>query len=128
MKTLKTISKYTLAFFMMAAGVNHFWHPDFYVHVMPPYLPFPLELVYLSGAIEVALGALLLDPLTRVAAAWGIVAMLIVFDLVHIHMVLHAMDYPEAHPAFLWFRLPLQALFIAWAWWHTRPDAPEASS
>jgi len=119
---LKTISRYVLATFYIAAGVNHFHNPDFYVAIMPEYLPMHLELVYVSGVFEILFGALLLDPKARPYAAWGIIALLLAFMTVHVDMIVHADRYPDVSLAFLWLRLPMQALFIAWAWWHTRPD------
>ncbi len=74
---MKTISKCLLAFFMVAAGTMHFVNPDFYLRIMPPYLPIHLELVYLSGFFEAALGLLLLFPRVTRFAAWGIIALLI---------------------------------------------------
>ena len=62
---------------MLAAGIMHFVRVDFFLKIVPPYLPFPLELVYLSGVCEIALGLLLLVPKTSRLAAWGIVALLI---------------------------------------------------
>ena len=60
MQKLKTLFRYLLSLFFIAAGINHFWHTPFYVAMMPPYLPAPLALVYLSGVAEIGLGALLL--------------------------------------------------------------------
>jgi len=128
MAKLKVVSRYVLAFFFIGAGVNHFWHPDFYLGVMPPYLPWHLELVYLSGAVEVVLGALLLDPKCRSFAAWGMVALLLSFFLVHIHMLVDKESYPEIPPVALWLRLVIQCLFVAWAWWHTGRDAGASSA
>lgn len=69
MRTLKIILKYLLCVFFVVAGLNHFINPDFYLKSMPPYLPWHLFLVYLSGFVEAALGILLLVPaLTRTAA------------------------------------------------------------
>ena len=61
---------------------------------------------------------------TRAWAAWLIIAMLIVFLTVHVHMLVNAADFPDVPYAFLVARFPLQALFIAWAWWYTRPTTP----
>lgn len=62
MSRIKTVSKFILAIFMVGAGVMHFVNPDFYLKIMPPYLPLHLELVYMSGVVEIALGILLLVP------------------------------------------------------------------
>ena len=77
MSRTKAVSKYVLAVFMIGAGMMHFAKPDFYVKIMPPYLPAHYELVILSGIFEVVLGALLLVPKLSSLAAWGMIALLI---------------------------------------------------
>ena len=77
MTKIRTVSKFLLALFMVGAGTMHFIKPDFYLNIMPPYLPLHLELVYLSGVCEIALGLLLLVPRFSRVAAWGIIALLI---------------------------------------------------
>ena len=72
MTKIRTISKYLLAIFMIGAGTLHFINPDFYLKIMPPYLSLHLELVYLSGFFEIALGVLLLVPRFSRFAAWGV--------------------------------------------------------
>ncbi len=67
MAKIRTISKYLLALFMVGAGTLHFIKPDFYLKIMPPYLPLHLELVYLSGFIEIALGLLMAARGSRTA-------------------------------------------------------------
>ena len=120
MHILKIILKYLLCVFFVLAGLNHFINPNFYLKIMPPYLPWHLLLVYLSGFFEVALGGLLLLPTFTRTAAWGLVALLIAVFPANIHMAVNPQLYPEIHPSVLWLRLPLQAVFIAWAYWYTR--------
>ena len=55
-----------LSIFMIFAGINHFRDPNFYLKMMPPYLPFHTELNYLSGLVEILCGVLLLIPKTKV--------------------------------------------------------------
>jgi len=52
----KSISKYVLAIFMMGAGTMHFVNPDFFLKIVPPYLPLHEELVLVSGVCEILLG------------------------------------------------------------------------
>lgn len=125
MRTVKLTLKYLLALFFIAAGVNHFIDPAFYLKIMPPYLPWHLSLVYLSGVCEMVLGAALLFQRTARLAAWGIIALLVAVFPANIHMALNHDLYPEYNPALLWARLPLQLVLMAWAYWHTRRDAPE---
>ena len=118
---LKTALKWLLAVFVVGSGVLHFTNPGMYTRIMPPYLPWHLELVYASGAFEIVLGVLLLVPRVTRLAAWGLVALLIAVFPANVHMALHAERYPELPPAALWARLPFQAVFVAWAYWFTRP-------
>ncbi len=79
---------------------------------MPPYLPFPLPLVYLSGFLESAFGLGLIPPVCKRAAAWGLVALLLFVFPANIHMALHPSLYPMFQPALLWLRLPLQFVLM----------------
>src|SRR5882757_5425295 len=119
MNRLKTASKYLLAIFMIGAGTVHFVQPEFYLKIMPPYLPWHLALVYLSGFFEIALGALLLVPRFSRLAAWGIIALLVAVFPANIYLFQHQEILP-APPLVHLLRLPLQAVFILWAYWHAR--------
>lgn len=121
----KRISVWVLAGFYSLAGLNHFIAPEFYTPMIPPYLPAGLVLVYLSGIVEIGLGIGLLVARTRVAAAWSVILMLLAFMPVHIYMLTDAERFPDVPMGLLWARLPVQALLMGWAFWHTRSDAPE---
>jgi uncharacterized membrane protein len=120
MKRIKLISKYLLAIFMIGAGAMHFVNPEFFLKIMPPYLPFHQELVILSGVCEILLGILLLIPESSHFAAWGIIALLIAVFPANIYLYQHQEILP-ASPLIHLLRLPLQGVFILWAYWHTRP-------
>ena len=113
--------KWLLGLLFVAAGVNHFVNADFYVGIMPPYLPWHRELVYLSGVAEVVLGVMLLVPRFERIAAWGLVALLIAVFPANLHMAMHPELFPMFDPAALWGRAALQAPLVAWAYWFTRP-------
>ena len=121
MNILKIAMKWLLGVLLILAGINHFVSPDFYVHIMPPYLPWPLTLVLVSGVAEVLLGALLLSPRFQSPAAWGLILLLLAVFPANLNMAMHPELFPEFPPATLWFRLPLQGLLIAWAYWFTNP-------
>lgn len=117
---LKASSRYLLGMFFLAAGINHFWHTAFYVAMMPPYLPWHLALVYLSGLAEAGLGALLFFSRWQVWAGWGMIALSLAVFPANVHMALHPELFTQFTPTGLWLRLPLQAVVIAWAWCYTR--------
>ncbi len=101
MSKLKLLLKWVLGLLFAVAGVNHFWRPDFYLGIMPPYLPWHLELVYASGLFEIVLGILLLVPKTSSLAAWGLIALLIAVFPANLHMALNTALYPAIDPLLL---------------------------
>ena len=113
-----------LAAFFVVAGANHFVHPDFYLGIMPPYLPAHLELVYLSGFFEALGGVAVLVPGVRARAGWGLILLLMAVYPANVHMALHPELFPDISAFMLYARLPLQVLFVAWAYWATRPEGP----
>lgn len=116
------VSKFVLSLLFVLAGINHFWHSDIYVAIMPPYLPWHREMVFLSGIAEVGLGILLLVPRWSRWAAWGLIALLIAVFPANIHMALHSEQFAGISPILLWLRLPMQLVLIGWIYWHTRPQ------
>jgi uncharacterized membrane protein len=105
--------------FFVFAGVMHFLRPRWYERIMPPYLPAHRELVYASGAAEIAGGLATMHPATRRAGSlWSIATLIAVFPA-NLHMAIEAERFEKGVPggrSALYARLPIQALFIAWAW------------
>ena len=122
----KRIGLIALAVAFVLAGVNHFINPQFFVEIMPPYLPAHLELVYLSGVAEIAGGLGVLVPAVRKLAGQGLILLLLAVFPANLHMALHPEAFPDAAPLALYARLPMQAVFILWAYWATRPDDVKA--
>ena len=113
-----------MALAYLAAGIYHFVAPGFYKKIMPAYLPYHMELIYVSGVFEILLGLLLLPASTRVYAAWGVIALLIAIFPANIQM---AVTFYQRKNPYLWIailRLPLQFLLIWWAYIYTKqiPD------
>ena len=129
MKRTKTVLLYVMAAFYIFGGFNHLMNPEFYLAIMPPNLPNPEWLNVLSGLAEIVLGVYILEPRTRVLAAWGIIALLIAVFPVNLYVALENVgsDGPgSGRGGANWIRIPFQAVFIVWAWWYTRSDEPNA--
>ena len=121
---LRRYALLALVLLFVASGVAHFVRPDVYLPMMPPYLPAPLLLIYLSGAFEIVGGLAALHPKLRAAAGWGLAALLVVFTSVHVHMALHPAQFPGFPEWGLWTRVLFQGVLIAWAIWATQPTTP----
>ena len=122
MKNTKEIFRVILAVSMVIAGVTHFTSADQYVRIVPPQLPYPLGLVYLSGFYEILGGIGLLVPPVSQAAAWGLIALFIAVYPSNINMAVNhiKIDHIPDSNLLQAIRLPFQAVFIAWAWWYTK--------
>jgi uncharacterized membrane protein len=102
--------------FFVFAGVMHFVIPRAYRRIMPPYIPAPKAMVYLSGVAEIAGGAGLMRERSRRPAALWLIATLIAVFPANLHMALHPEEFPAVPGGAraLWARLPFQGVFIAW--------------
>ena len=114
------IALYAMAAFYTYAGVAHFRNPKFFLKIMPPWLPAHQFLVSASGVVEIACGVGLLFPQTRIWAAWGLIALLIIVFPVNLYMATSGKFSPQIAEWFLWLRLPLQGVLIWWAWTYTK--------
>jgi uncharacterized membrane protein len=120
MMVLKRLSPYILGLLFVGAGVNHFIDPDFYLAMMPPYLPAHAELILLSGILEVLAGVGVFMARWRQKAGMLMILVMIGVFPANVHMAMNPAVFPEIPVWFLYLRLPLQGVLIWWAWAATR--------
>jgi uncharacterized membrane protein len=119
--TLATAARWLLALFLLAAGTGHFMAPEEFLAQVPPWLPAPLAIVYVSGIVELVLGgALLVVRRYRVLVGWVVAAFFIAVLPGNISQAV------SGTPAFgletdaaRWGRLAFQPLLVVWALWST---------
>ena len=117
----RVLSLFGLSVFFVYFGIDHFINPDFYLSIMPPAFPLHAEAVYISGVFEILGGICVLIPSLRKLAGWGLIALLVSVYPANIYMAINPEAFPEISIGLLYFRLPLQFLFIYWAYSITRP-------
>jgi len=110
------IGLYIMAAVYIVAGIMHFIKPKVYIRVMPNYLPNPRALVFWSGIAEILLGIGLCLPALKTISIYGIIAMLIVFLLVHFYMLSSEKASAGIPKWILILRIPLQFGLMYWAW------------
>ena len=120
MKILKLITIILMAYFYISVGIKHFTEPEWFLQIYPPFLPFGLAAVYISGFFEVLFGIMLLIPKTRYYACWGLIVLLIAVFPANIYLAYTNGAAMDISAAVAWGRLPFQALFIGLAYWHSK--------
>ena len=114
---LRKVGLFTLVTLFFLAGLSHFNNPDFYVSVVPPYLPLRHELAYISGILEIIGAIALLFSKTRRIAGYGLILILIMIFPVNIHMALYPENFPNCIPYIIYLRLTLNIILILWVYW-----------
>ena len=122
MRYFKLITIYFMSIAYAYVGVRHFIDPDFFLAIMPNYLTFHLEFVYLSGIGEVVLGLMLLSKKTRKTGSIGLIILLILVFPANIHLVQSELSQSilGVTKSQSIYRLPFQGLFILIAYWHSK--------
>ena len=125
---VQSVALVVAAVFYVGAGSLHFIHPEFYLRIVPPYIPAHLAMVRISGFFEILGGLGLLIPRTRRMAAWGLIALLVAVFPANLYMATNPVDAgaDSIAPVFRWGRLPLQPLLIWWLFWCSRPRSDAA--
>ena len=118
-KTLKNNAAVATGLTFIFTGVTHFFVPDKFMEMMPPFVPAPLLMVYVSGFFEICGGIGLIIPRMRRAAAMGLILLLLAVFPANIYTALNNVQLGGfmSHPVYQWLRLPMQLVLIWWVWW-----------
>ena len=109
----------SLAIFFVFTGVSHFLMPAEMMQMLPSFIPFRLEIIYLTGILEILGGIGLLIPgLERIASIALILFLLAVLPA-NIYAAVNYINF-GAHalgPIYLLARIPFQLFVIGWAYY-----------
>lgn len=109
---------------MIVAGLSHLGRPDPFLQHLPDWMPWPDATVFVSGLVEIALGAFMYAPARwRERVGLALAVYLIGVFPANVYVAVEGIDV-EGQPdgIYPWIRLPLQALFVFLAWWSTRDE------
>jgi uncharacterized membrane protein len=121
---IKYTSILIMSIFYINVGMKHFIDPYWFLHIIPPLLaPIGLELVYISGYYEIAFGVMLLVPMFRKIAGYGLILLLIAVYPANLYLAFY--EEPQkligiSAFAASWIRLPIQFIFLGLAYWHSK--------
>ena len=100
--------------FYVIVGIKHFIEPEYFLSIVPPYLPYHLELVYISGLFEILFGLLILFPKYRYYGAIGLILLLVAVFPANIYLAQskEAQEAIGATQEIATWRLPIQGVLI----------------
>jgi uncharacterized membrane protein len=100
-------------------GVSHFVMPETFMKLMPPFIPMPLAMVYLSGIFEILGGLGLIVSKTKNAAGYGLMLLLLAVYPANIYVAWENIQLGGflSNAFYQWFRVILQIPLIYWVWW-----------
>ncbi len=127
-ESLKNITVYSLSLFYIGVGFKHFTDIDFFLVIVPPYIPYPELMVYISGLFEIVLGALLIPRKTRKYGALGLLVLLVAVFPANIYLFTSeiAQNTFGISRQDALIRLPFQVPLILLAYWHSKTETTKS--
>ena len=118
-KTVKDNARIATGLTFVLTGTTHFLMPGKFMEMMPPFIPAPLLMVYLSGFFEILGGIGLIVPATKRTAAYGLAALLITVFPANVYVAVSNVQLGGFmnYSFYQWLRLPLQIVLIGWVLW-----------
>ncbi len=112
---------------LLFTAIGHFKLTRGMTMMMPDFIPFKKELVYFTGVVEIVAAIGLLIPPLQQITAWLLIVFFIAILPANINAAIKHIDYEKGTDEgpganYLWFRVPLQLLFIGWVYWFAIQD------
>jgi len=110
-----------LSVMLVFTAVAHFAFTKGMAMMLPSFIPYKTEVIYLTGIIETAAAIGLFIPGVRVVTAGLLIVFFLLILPANIYAAIKHIDYQKGTfqgngLTYLWFRVPLQFLFIIWTY------------
>jgi uncharacterized membrane protein len=109
-------------------GVGHFVATQFFVRIVPPYVPWPLAVVYLTGVFELLAAIAVWVPAWRRATGIALFVFTLCVTPANLYMSMNPQLFPQTSETVLSLRLVVQVLLLACIWWSTREASPQLAA
>jgi uncharacterized membrane protein len=115
--SLSLCGRAAMSVMLLLTGSSHFFLTDQLAAMLPPAVPIRTEIIYATGVVELMAAVGLLVPAASRLTSWCLIAFFVAVLPANIYAALNRVGVGEHGPAYLWFRVPLQILFIGWVWY-----------
>ncbi|RIA09350.1 putative membrane protein [Flavobacteriaceae bacterium MAR_2010_72] len=117
--SLSFLGRLALAIMLIFTGMTHFTKTDLMIEMMPEIVPIKLELIYLTGCLEIMASiGLLIHKYSKITSVMLIIFFLSILPANVIGSLKEvALGGMQHGVNYLYFRIPLQLLFVFWAYY-----------
>lgn len=110
-----------MSIMLLFTAVAHFAFTKGMAMMLPEFIPFKTATVYLTGIIEIAAAIGLFIPNFRAVTAWLLIGFFVLILPANVYAAVKHINYQKgtfdgSGLLYLWFRIPLQILFIVWTY------------
>ncbi|WP_308993728.1 hypothetical protein QLS71_015160 [Mariniflexile litorale] len=114
-------ARVAMSMMLVFTAIGHFVFTKGMSMMIPRFIPFKESFVHLTGIFEILLVIGLLIPKLKVISGWTLIIFLLLMLPANIYASINNVNYQKGTfdgngLAYLWFRIPLQILFIIWTY------------
>lgn len=114
-------ARIAMSIMLMFTAIGHFVFTKGMSMMIPKVIPFKESFVYLTGVFEILLAIGLLIPKLKTISGWTLIIFLLLMLPANIYASINNVNYQKGTfdgngLLYLWFRIPLQIVFIVWTY------------
>jgi len=114
-------ARIAMAVMLITTAIAHVIFTDGMSMMVPAFIPYKTELVYITGLLEAAAAIGLLLPAYKKMTGYLLIVFFILLLPANIYAAIKQVNLESATfngdgPSYLWYRIPLQLFFIAWVY------------
>lgn len=114
-------ARFGLSVMLLFTALGHFMFTHGMSNMVPDFIPFKKEIVYITAFIEISAAIGLHIPQFRTITAWLLIIFFVLILPANIKAALVNLNYQTGDldgpgTPYLWFRIPFQLLLICWVY------------
>lgn len=112
-------ARIAMSVMLLFTSFGHFAFNKGMAMMLPEFIPYRTGIIYITGILEIIAAITLLVPSLQIPTGWFLVLFFIALMPANVYAAIKHIDLEHATntgsgPSYLWFRIPLQLLFISW--------------
>jgi len=114
-------ARISMSIMLIFTAIGHFVFTKGMATMIPEIIPYKEVIVYITGVLEILFAIGLLLPKLQTSTGWVLIAFFVSVLPANIYASLNNINYQTGESngnglEYLWFRIPLQCLFIFWVY------------